>query len=153
VYERVMPVFRVISATQHYMGTTGKGFAAKICGQLYVSTLVAALSEALAFASKAGVPLRELLALWAESDFRSPLLEGFGDGVLKRDFSVSFHLRTMVKDTGHIKDLAEELGMPVPLSSLVHELYKIGVNKGYGEENASAIVKVIEDMADTVIKK
>ena len=85
------------------------------------------------------------------------LLEGARRGHVFIDMStqlyVSFHVRTMVKDTGHIKDLAEELGMPVPLSSLVHEMYKIGVNKGFGEENASAIVKVIEDMSGTVIKK
>lgn len=151
VFDRMMPLFKSISETQHYMGPTGMGFAAKLCGNLYVSTLVAALTEALAAASKAGVPIPELLALWGESDFRSPLLQGFGKGVLERDFGVSFHLRTMVKDTALVKDLAEELGMPVPISSIVHELYKIGVNKGYGEENASAIVKVVEEMGGTMI--
>ena len=153
VYDRMMPVFKAISVTQHYMGPTGMGFAAKLCGNLYVSSLVAALTEALATAAKAGVPIPELLQLWGESDFRSPLLEGFGKGVLARDFGVSFHLRTMVKDTALVKDFAEELSMPVLISSVVHELYKIGVNKGYGEENASAIVKVFEEMGNTRIEK
>ena len=153
VYDRMMPVFKAISVTQHYMGPTGMGFAAKLCGNLYVSSLVAALTEALATAAKAGVPIPELLQLWGESDFRSPLLEGFGKGVLARDFGVSFHLRTMVKDTALVKDFAEELSMPVLISSVVHELYKIGVNKGYGEENASAIVKVFEEMGNTRIGK
>jgi len=53
----------------------------------------------------------------------------------------------MVKDTNLVKEFAEDLGMPVFIPSIVHELFKVGVNKGFGEENASAIVKVLEDMA------
>lgn len=152
VFEKVKPLFEVLGETYHYMGPTGKGFATKMCGQLYVSSLVAALAEALVFASKAGIDVREALKLWGESDFRSPLLEGFGNAVLERDFSVSFHLRTMVKDTNLVKDFAEDLGMPLFIPSIVHEMFKVGMNKGFGEENASAIVKVIEDMAGAKVE-
>jgi 3-hydroxyisobutyrate dehydrogenase-like beta-hydroxyacid dehydrogenase len=152
LFDKMIPLFKVISKTQHYMGPVGMGFSAKLCGNLFVSSVVAALAEALGMAAKAGVPVDELITLWGESDFRSPLIEGFGRAVLARDFSVSFHLRTMVKDTCLIKDFAEDLGMPVPISGLVHELYKIGVNKGLGEENASAIAKVVEDLGGTRIE-
>jgi 3-hydroxyisobutyrate dehydrogenase-like beta-hydroxyacid dehydrogenase len=151
-FERMKPVFGVLGETLHYMGPAGSGFATKMCGQLYVSSLVAALAEALVCASKAGIDVREALKLWGESDFRSPLLEGFGNAVLERDFSVSFHLRTMVKDTNLVKEFAEDLGMPVFIPSIVHEMFKVGVNKGFGEENASAIVKVLEDMAKAKVE-
>jgi 3-hydroxyisobutyrate dehydrogenase-like beta-hydroxyacid dehydrogenase len=50
-------------------------------------------------AKKAGLDLKEVLSVWMDSDFRSPVVEGVGGSMISRDFEVSFHLRTMVKDT------------------------------------------------------
>jgi len=152
-YERVLPLLRVIGETQHYMGVHGKGFATKLCGNLLVSTIVAALSEALVLAAKAGIDPEEALKLWQESDFRSPVVGGIGNSICTRDFGVSFHLRTMVKDTDLIHTYAEQIGVPLMLANTVHELNKIGLNKGYGDENASAVVKVFEDMAQVTVTK
>ncbi len=102
-------------------------------------------------ASKAGIDLNELVSLWMESDFRSPVVDGVGHSMIDRDFAVSFHLRTMVKDTELIRNYSESIGVPVMLSNMVHELNKVGENLGYGEENASAVVKVFEQMAGHVI--
>ncbi|HUX19754.1 MAG TPA: NAD(P)-dependent oxidoreductase [Spirochaetia bacterium] len=147
VYNQVLPVLKVIGETQHYMGGHGKGFATKLCGNLLVSTIVAALGEALVLAAKAGVDPKEAIKLWQESDFRSPVVGGVGKSMYTGDFAVSFHLRTMVKDTELIRNYAEQIGVPLMLSNVVHELNKVGLNKGFGEENASAVVKVYEDMA------
>ncbi|MGB9592316.1 MAG: NAD(P)-dependent oxidoreductase, partial [Candidatus Kryptoniota bacterium] len=152
VYERVLPILKVITATQHYMGGWGKGFATKLCGNLLVSTIVAALSEALVLAQKAGLDPEEALKLWQESDFRSPVVGGVGQSICTRNFDVSFHLRTMVKDTDLIHTYAEQINVPLMLANSVHELNKIGLNKGFGDENASAVVKVYEDMAGIVVK-
>jgi 3-hydroxyisobutyrate dehydrogenase-like beta-hydroxyacid dehydrogenase len=151
VYDRVLPLFKIIGETQHYMGSHGKGFATKLCGNLLVSSIVAALSEAMVLAKKAGVDPREALKLWQESDFRSPVIGGIGNSIITRDFEVSFHLRTMVKDTELIHAYAEQVNAPVMVSNVVHELNKVGLNKGYGDENASAVVKVLEDMAATQV--
>jgi len=152
VYERILPILKVISASQHYMGGWGKGFATKLCGNLLVSTIVAALSEALVLAQKAGIDPEEALKLWQESDFRSPVVGGVGRSICTRNFEVSFHLRTMVKDTDLIHQYAEQIGVPLMLANSVHELNKIGLNKGFGDENASAVVKVYEDMAGIIVK-
>jgi 3-hydroxyisobutyrate dehydrogenase-like beta-hydroxyacid dehydrogenase len=82
-----------------------------------------------------------------DSDFRSPVVDGVGNSIIARDFEVAFHLRTMVKDTELIRNYSESLDVPVLLSNIVHEVNKFGMNKGYGEENASAVVKVFEEMA------
>jgi 3-hydroxyisobutyrate dehydrogenase-like beta-hydroxyacid dehydrogenase len=147
VYERALPLFQAIGETVHYMGPTGKGCAAKLCGNHLVSTILAALGESLAMARKAGLDGFELLELWGESDFRSPIIEGAGSSMLRHDFGVSFHLRTMVKDTELVRNYSESIGVPVLLSNIVHELNKVCQNKGYGEENASAIFKLFEEMA------
>ncbi|MEB0110937.1 hypothetical protein QN397_06195 [Variovorax sp. RTB1] len=54
---------------------------------------------------KSGRDGHELITLRGESDFRSPMIDG--------DFAVSFHLRTMVKDTELIRNHSEKFGVPV----------------------------------------
>ena len=67
--------------------------------------------------------------------------------MLSHDFAVSFHLRTMVKDTELVRNFSESIGVPVLLSNTVHELNKVCENKGWGDLNASAIFKLFEEMA------
>ncbi len=152
VYDRALPLFQAIGETVHYMGPTGRGCAAKLCGNHFVSAILAAMGESLALAEKAGVDGFELLKLWGESDFRSPIVEGAGNSMLKHQFGVTFHLRTMVKDTELVRNLSETLGVPVILSNVVHELNKVAQNRGYGEENASAIYKLFQEMAGLPVK-
>jgi 3-hydroxyisobutyrate dehydrogenase-like beta-hydroxyacid dehydrogenase len=58
----------------------------------------------------------------------------------------------MVKDTELVRNLSEQLGVPVMLSGLVHELNKVAQNRGYGEENASAICQLFQEMAGLPVK-
>ena len=152
VYEQALEIFSIIGETHHYMGGNGKGYATKLCGNHLVSTVVAAVCESMVLAAKAGLEPKEVLKVWMESDFRSPVVDGVGNSIISRDFDVSFHLRTMVKDTELIRNFSESIDVPVFLSNVVHEINKVAMNSGYGEENASAVVKAFEQMAGTEIK-
>jgi len=151
VYDKALDVLSVVGETYHFMGGHGKGYATKLCGNHLVSTIVAALCESMVLASKADLDPSEVLKVWMESDFRSPVVDGVGNSIISRDFDVSFHLRTMVKDTELIRNFSESINVPVLLSNIVHEINKIGLNMGFGEENASAVVKVFEKMASKEI--
>jgi 3-hydroxyisobutyrate dehydrogenase-like beta-hydroxyacid dehydrogenase len=146
-YAAAEPVLAEIGATRHHMGDVGAGCIAKLCGNHLVSSIVAALGESLALATKGGIDTKELIRLWGESDFRSPIVEGAGTSMVDHDFSVSFHLRTMVKDTELIRNYSESIGVPVMISNVVHELNKVAQNRGWGEQNATAIYRLFEEMA------
>ncbi len=146
-WEAAVPVFDAVGASARHMGPVGAGCAAKLCGNHLVSTIVAALAESLALARKSGLDGHQLIDVWSESDFRSPIVEGAGRAMWDGDFAVSFHLRTMVKDTELIRNHSEALGVPVMLSNTVHELNKVASNLGWGELNATAIFKLCELMA------
>ena len=105
IYTSVIPLFEAIGESHHYMGKHGNGYATKLCGNHLVSSIVAALGESITLAKKAGLDLKEVLGVWMDSDFRSPVVEGVGGSMISRDFEVSFHLRTMVKDTELIRML------------------------------------------------
>ena len=146
-WDAALPVLNAVGATVHHMGPAGSGSAAKLCGNHLVSSIIASLAESLVMAKKSGLDCRELIKLWGESDFRSPIIEGAGNSMLDGDFAVSFHLRTMVKDTELIRNHSEAIGVPVMISNTVHELNKTAQNLGWGELNATAIFKLFELMA------
>lgn len=146
-WQAALPVLKAVGATVHHMGPVGSGSAAKLCGNHLVSAILASLAESLALAKKSGLDCHELLKLWGESDFRSPIIEGAGKSMIDGDFAVSFHLRTMVKDTELIRNHSESIGVPVLISNTVHELNKTAQNLGLGELNATAIYKLFEWMA------
>lgn len=142
-----LPVLNEIGTTTHYMGGVGSGCIAKLCGNHLVSAILASLGESLAMAKKSGLDCEELIKLWGESDFRSPIIEGAGHSMINHDFGVSFHLRTMVKDTELVRNYSESIGVPVMMSNMVHELNKVAQNMGWGELNATAIFNLFEVMA------
>ncbi len=146
-WQAALPVLSAMGATVHHMGPVGSGSAAKLCGNHLVSAILASLAESLAMAKKSGLDCHELIKLWGESDFRSPIIEGAGKSMIDGDFAVSFHLRTMVKDTELIRNHSESIGVPVLISNTVHELNKTAQNLGLGELNATAIYKLFEMMA------
>jgi 3-hydroxyisobutyrate dehydrogenase-like beta-hydroxyacid dehydrogenase len=147
VYEKVLPIFKKISSTTHYMGENGKGSSMKLVGNLVVAAQIEAVAESLTLATKAGLDLKDVLGVLAVTDFKSPILSGVGDAVCRRDFSPSFYLKLMLKDANLISSFAQDLNVSLPASAAIREVIKVGVNNGWGEENASAFVKVIEQMA------
>jgi 3-hydroxyisobutyrate dehydrogenase-like beta-hydroxyacid dehydrogenase len=147
VYEKVLPIFKKISETTHYMGENGKGTSMKLVGNLVVAAQIEAIAESLTLATRAGLDPKDVLGVLAVTDFKSPILSGVGDAVCRRDFSPSFYLKLMLKDANLITSFAQELNVSLPATAAIREVIKAGVNKGWGEENASAFVKVIEEMS------
>ncbi|HET9494606.1 MAG TPA: NAD(P)-dependent oxidoreductase [Chloroflexia bacterium] len=152
VYEKMLPIFRRISETQHYMGENGKGTSMKLVGNLVVAAQLEALGEAMTLATKAGLNAKDVLGVLGVTDFKSPILSGVGDALARRDFSPSFYLKLMLKDANLISAFAQQLNVPLPATAATREVIKAAVNRGWGEENASALIKVVEEMAGVETK-
>ncbi len=147
LYERMKPILDAVSETNHYMGVTGQGAAMKLVGNLLVAFQLEAIGEALVLATKAGLNPRDVLDVVHVTDFKSPIFDGVGGGLIARDFEVNFALKLMYKDANLISRFAQELQAPTPALAVIREMIKGGVNRGWGEENASAFIKNIEEQA------
>lgn len=152
VYEKMLPIFKTISATQHYMGPNGKGSSMKLVGNLVVAAQIEALGEAMTLAVKAGLNPKDVLGVLHVTDFKSPIFDGVGDSLCRRDFSPSFYLKLMLKDANLITAFAQELNVATPAASSTREVIKAAVNQGWGEENASAFIKTLEMMSGVEVK-
>lgn len=141
-FDSVRPVIEAMAATVHYLGSAGKGAAAKLIGNLLVSAQMVSLGEALAMAEKAGIDTDALTGYLDVTDFSSGLIRGVSRATLKGDFDPNFYLKHMLKDARLIGAFARSLGVPVPSANLTAELYQAAVNQGYGDLNASALHKL-----------
>ncbi|HUB24932.1 MAG TPA: NAD(P)-dependent oxidoreductase [Tepidisphaeraceae bacterium] len=144
VFERVRPILDAIGESVHYMGDCGKGAAMKLVGNLIVASQLEALGEAMVLATKAGLNPEDVLGVLEVADFRSPILSGVGAALVKRDFSTNFALKHMLKDADLIDRFAQDLNSPIPAVAAIRETIKSAVNQGWGEENASAMIKALE---------
>lgn len=147
LYDQVLPLLEPLSETTHYMGGNGMGASMKLVGNLVVAFQLEAIGEAMILATKAGLDPHDVLGVLHVTDFKSPIFDGVGGALVRRDFDVNFALKLMLKDANLISRFAEDLNVPLPGVAAIRENIKAGVNKGWGEENASAFIKYLEEAA------
>lgn len=142
-FSESLPVLEPISETVHLMGPGGSGVRMKLVGNLVVASQLLALGEALTLAKSAGLDLSKVLDVLKVTDFRSPIFDGVGPSVLADDYSPSFALKLMQKDSRLIQSFATGLGVPVPSVTAAAGYIDAAVEAGWSEENASALIKAV----------
>lgn len=147
-FERAKPIFEKMGRNIVYIGEAGAGQVAKAANQIVCSGTIAAVSEALVFAAKAGVnpvTVREaLLGGFAQSR----ILEVHGNRMLQRNFEPGFKLKLHRKDMAIVLNTARELGVALPVSAIVTELMNALMATAGGEVDHSALVTVFEKLAN-----
>jgi 3-hydroxyisobutyrate dehydrogenase-like beta-hydroxyacid dehydrogenase len=152
IFEKVKPILQHLGQTVHYFGKNGNAAAMKLVGNLIVALEMEALAEGLVLAQKAGLDLKTVMEVVKVADFRSPLLVSNGQNILKRDFSTSFALKLMLKDAGIIGKFGESLQSPIPALRVVEKNLASAVGLGFGNENASALIKTLEKEAGLEVR-
>ena len=72
---------------------------------------------------------------------------------MERNFDTSFALKHMLKDADLIARFAQDLHSPIPAAAVVRETIKGAVNQGWGAENASALIKMLELQAGAIVEQ
>lgn len=143
-FERVKPLLLHMGKTVTRIGDTGAGQVAKSCNQIAITGTIMAVAEAIHFARAAGVdpaPIREaLLGGFAGSK----ILEIHGNRMITDDYAPGFKTVLHAKDMGIVHDIAEELGLDMPVSETGLNMLKEAVKAGYGELDSSAMYKLGE---------
>src|SRR5216684_2293485 len=152
IFEKVKPVLEHLGQTVDYFGKNGNAAVMKLVGNLIVALEMEALAEGLVLAQKAGLDLNTVMEVVKVADFRSPLIVSNGQNILKRDFSTSFALKLMLKDADLIEKFAESLQSPIPALRVAEKNLAAAVDLGFGNENASALIKALEKEAGVEVK-
>jgi 3-hydroxyisobutyrate dehydrogenase-like beta-hydroxyacid dehydrogenase len=152
VFERVRPWFQAMGKSLYYCGESGMGLRAKLTQNLILGNLLQAFNEGLVLSTKGGVDPDLMLDILNNSAARSGLIAAKAPSVFKRDFGANFSVKWLSKDLRLAIDLASELGVPIPLTSLAQQLYQSAMAKGYGEEDICGSIRVLEELAGCEVK-
>jgi 2-hydroxy-3-oxopropionate reductase len=146
-FERALPLFNAMGKTAMHVGPSGAGQIAKACNQIIVAAQMAALSEALIMAQKAGVdPARVVQAIqggaaqmWALDNKPPRLFAG--------NRAPGFKAYMQHKDLGIVLETAAAYAAPAPLTTLTHGLFSDLLSQGGRELDNSAVIAVYEALA------
>jgi len=150
IYDRMQSVLTSMG-TPYYVGLNGMGSYCKLVVNLIIAGTLQLWNEAMVLAAKAGVDPEVINQVIMNSRARSGILEMKAPNVLNRDFTPFFALRLMAKDLGLVADAAQALDAPLPVGDQVKEVFKKCLDLGWGDEDFSASIKLLEQQANVEV--
>lgn len=147
-FERVKPLFELMGKNITLVGGSGDGQTCKVVNQIIVALNIAAVGEALLFASKAGAdPARVRQALMG-GFASSRILEVHGERMIKRSFKPGFRIGLHQKDLSLALTGARTLGVALPQTAGAAQLMQVCAANGMQDLDHSALVCALEIMAN-----
>ena len=147
VFERVQPIFQAMGKTITLLGPLGFGGFTKLANQIIVAVNLTALAEALTLGKKAGLDRDLLLTALAGGLAGSKCLEQKRGNYVSNTYNPGFKIDLHFKDLGLIMESARALGVPLPATAVVQELFNALRVKGRGGLDHSGVITLLEDLA------
>jgi 3-hydroxyisobutyrate dehydrogenase len=146
-FERALPVFQSMGKNIVHVGAQGAGQTVKLVNQILVVGNALAMSEALLFAQAGGVDVSKALTAVSGGAAGSWMLSNRGPQILNRDWRPGFTIDLQQKDLRLVLEAADEVGVPLPGTALIFQLYRTLQRAGLGHEGNHALVKALEQLA------
>src|SRR5579862_1876292 len=152
VFERTKPYFEAMGKQFYYCGGHGLGLQAKLTQNLILANLMQAFNEGLVLSTKGGIQPDLMLDILDNSAAKSGLISFKAPFVFRRDFTTNFSTKWMHKDIGLALGSAQELGLPMPVTSLTEQVFQAAIAEGYGEDDMCSTIRVMEHWAGVEVK-
>jgi len=153
VFDKTYPVMKAMAGSVVRTGEIGAGNVTKLANQVIVALNIAAVSEALVLASKAGVEpdlvyqaIRGGLAGSTVLDAKAPLM-------MDRKFDPGFRINLHIKDLANVLETSHDMGVPLPLTAAVMEMMQALKVEGMGDGDHGSLVRYYEKMAKVEVKR
>jgi 2-hydroxy-3-oxopropionate reductase len=147
VFANVLPLLEKMGKNITLVGANGDGQTTKVANQIIVALNIAAVGEALVFASKAGADPAKVRQALMGGFAASRILEVHGERMIKRPFNPGFRIKLHQKDLGLALQGARELGVSLPQTAGAAQLMQACAANGMAELDHSALVRALELMA------
>lgn len=147
VFERVKPLFELMGKNITLVGGNGDGQTCKVANQIIVALNIAAVGEALLFASKAGADPAKVRQALMGGFAASRILEVHGERMIKRTFAPGFRIGLHQKDLNLALSGARALGVALPQTAGAAQLMQVCSAHGMQDLDHSALVRALELMA------
>uniref|UniRef100_A0A061RQ50 3-hydroxyisobutyrate dehydrogenase n=1 Tax=Tetraselmis sp. GSL018 TaxID=582737 RepID=A0A061RQ50_9CHLO len=145
-FDAARPILSAMGKRLVHCGGSGSGQAAKLCNNLVLAIQMAGVSEGMALGRRLGLDpalLADIFnsstaACWS-SGTNNPCPGVVDSAPASRGYEGGFGARLMVKDLGLAISAAELADSPVPVGSLVQNMYQVVCDEGHGPRDFSSI--------------
>ena len=147
VFERALPVLETMGKTITHVGPIGAGQITKAINQILISGTYLTVAEGLTLGIKAGLDMEKVIQAISGGAAGSWVLHNRGINVVNNTYPLGFRVRLHHKDLLVALDTARELGVTLPATALVSQMENGLIAKGYGDDDVSAIGRVIRELS------
>jgi len=152
IFNTHLDILKVMGKSVVRVGDIGAGGFTKLANQIIVAINIAAISEALVLGEKAGLNPEFLYKAIRGGLAGSNVLDSKINNILKRNFKPGFKIKLHRKDLNNVLLTAKDLDIPLPITSLVQQMMVSLINEGKGEDDHSALINFIENIAKCEVK-
>ena len=148
-FDTVKPILDVMGNPEKVVriGDAGAGQLCKVCNQMVIAGTLGAVAEAFALAKKSGIDARRMREVLLGGFAASRVLEVHGERILNGNYKPGFKTSLFAKDLKIASSTLADNQVPAPISAAVRQLVTAQMAAGGGDEDYSAMAKVILDLA------
>lgn len=146
-FERARPCLEAMGTTITHVGTQGAGQTVKLVNQILVVGNCVAMCEALLFAQAGGVDLQKTFDAISQGAAGSWMFTNRAPQIIQRDWSPGFMVSLQQKDLRLVLAAADEMGVPIPVTAQIFNLYRTLEARGLHEEGNHALIKALEHLS------
>ncbi|MDV6378326.1 2-hydroxy-3-oxopropionate reductase [Sporosarcina sp. GW1-11] len=151
--EKVRPVLQAMAADVTHVGGHGSGSTTKLANQILVNVTIAAMSEAVVLASKAGVDIEKMYEAIRGGLAGSAVLDAKIPLILERNFKAGGRIDINMKDLTNVVQAGRDIGVPMPLTTDVLEMFHALKVDGKVADDHVGLIQYYEKLANFEVPK
>jgi len=155
IFEQARPVLEAMGKKENifYVGPHGAGEVVKIVNNILCGAIAAAIAESFVLGVKAGTDVEMMAKIIGVSSGASwQLTNQFPLRAFNGSFQPGFMTDLLHKDLGLALDLAAENQTPMAMTALARQMYEMARAAGFGREDYTSLLKVLEKMAGVEVR-
>ena len=140
----VRPLLEPMCHRTTVCGAVPNALHMKLAVNLYLITMVTGLAEAVHFADRHGLDMRQFMTVLDAGPMASGVSRVKARKLVDEDFAAQAATADVLMNNRLVAAAARESGLASPLLDVCHELYGETVAQGHGDQDMVAVVRAIE---------
>lgn len=149
-FAQAQPLLRAYAKAVTHMGDSGAGQLTKMVNQICIAGLLQSLSEAVAFGTRAGLDMHQVLSVIGQGAAQSWQMDNRGRTMVEGQYDFGFAVDWMRKDLGLVLQEAQTNGARLPVTALVDQFYADVQAMGGNRWDTSSLLRRLQPPAEGV---
>ena len=153
LFEKYKDLLSIMGSSVTHIGDLGAGNTCKLANQIIVACNIAALSEALMLAKKAGTDPEKVFEGIKGGLAGSTVMNAKTPMILAHNYKPGFRIELHIKDLTNALNAGHKVSSPLPLTGQVMEMMQALKADGFEKDDHSALAKYYEKLSNEKIGK